>query len=141
AHGSASVNNNGTPLNPNDDFFVYTPAPGWSGTDSFVYKVHDGRGGQDQANVTVTVRPVNHAPTGVNDAYTVSQGATLEVLAQDGVLANDTDVDGDVLVAVLVSGVSHGKLMLGADGGFTYIPNLDYHGTDSFTYKANDGHL
>jgi hypothetical protein len=55
------------------------------------------------------------------------------------VLANDSDMDGDTLTAILDSGVSHGTLMLNADGSFTYTPNVGFIGTDSFTYIANDG--
>ena len=56
-----------------------------------------------------------------------------------GVLANDTDENGDSLTAILVSDAAHGTLDLHADGTFTYLPDPDWHGTDSFTYKANDG--
>src|SRR5207247_597176 len=63
------------------------------------------------------------------------------VNAAQGVLANDSDVDGDVLTPVLVSGPSHGSLTLNADGSFTYTPSANYNGTDSFAYKANDGSL
>src|SRR5947208_50890 len=55
------------------------------------------------------------------------------------VLGNDTDVDGDPLTAVLVSGPTHGSLTFHADGTFTYTPNPNFTGTDSFTYEANDG--
>ena len=54
-------------------------------------------------------------------------------------LANDTDADGDTLTAVLVTGPSHGSLTLNANGSFTYTPAADFTGSDSFTYKANDG--
>src|SRR5690606_29372129 len=56
-----------------------------------------------------------------------------------GVLANDTDADGDALTAVLVTGPTNGSLTLNEDGSFTYTPNEDFHGTDSFTYQASDG--
>src|SRR5439155_6454692 len=56
-----------------------------------------------------------------------------------GVLGNDADVDGDALTAVLVGGPSHGALTLNADGGFTYTPTANFNGSDSFSYKANDG--
>ncbi len=62
-------------------------------------------------------------------------------IAAAGVLGNDSDVDGDSLTAVLVSGPAHGTLTLNADGSFTYTPDANYHGSDSFTYKANDGSL
>src|SRR5207253_2374026 len=52
-----------------------------------------------------------------------------------GVLANDTDVDGDPLTAILVTSPTHGTLSLNNDGSFTYTPALNYNGPDSFTYK------
>jgi VCBS repeat-containing protein len=55
------------------------------------------------------------------------------------VLANDIDIDGDTLNAVLVAGPSHGTLLLNPNGSFTYTPNADFNGSDSFTYQANDG--
>ena len=54
-------------------------------------------------------------------------------------LANDTDVDGDPLTAVLVAGPAHGTLTLNANGSFTYTPDANFNGSDSFTYQANDG--
>src|SRR6185295_3376035 len=58
-----------------------------------------------------------------------------------GVLGNDTDTENDSLTAVLVTDVSSGTLSLDSDGGFTYTPDADFNGVDSFTYKANDGFL
>ena len=51
-------------------------------------------------------------------------------------LANDTDVEGDALTAVLVGGPSHGTVALNANGSFTYTPAANYNGSDSFTYRA-----
>ena len=62
-------------------------------------------------------------------------------MAAPGVLANDTDPDGDPLTAVLVTGPSHGTLTLNANGSFTYTPAANFTGTDSFTYRASDGTL
>ena len=64
---------------------------------------------------------------------------TALTIAGAGVLANDSDVEGSALSAVLVSGPGNGTLTLNADGSFTYTPNANYNGADSFTYKANDG--
>jgi VCBS repeat-containing protein len=63
------------------------------------------------------------------------------VTAEAGVLANDTDADNDALTAVLAGDVSRGSLTLNADGSFTYTPNANVHGTDSFSYRASDGSL
>src|SRR5439155_6651003 len=60
-------------------------------------------------------------------------------LTAPGVLANDSDVDGDTLNAVLVSQPTHGTLSLNSNGSFSYVPAANYNGGDSFTYKANDG--
>jgi hypothetical protein len=88
--------------------------------------------------VTITVNPVNDAPVAVDDAYGVDEDTTLNVAAP-GVLANDSDVDGDPLTAVKVSDVSSGTLTLNANGSFSYEPNPDFNGIDSFTYQAHDG--
>jgi VCBS repeat-containing protein len=84
------------------------------------------------------VGSLNDPPAAVDDAYSVNEDGTLQVTAP-GVLGNDFDVDGDPLTAVLESGTSNGTLTLNADGSFTYTPDPDFNGTDSFTYKANDG--
>ncbi len=71
----------------------------------------------------------------------VSFGGEQSAPGVGGVLGNDTDVEGDALRAVLVSGPAHGSLSLKADGTFSYTPDANWNGTDSFTYKANDGSL
>ena len=58
-----------------------------------------------------------------------------------GVLANDTDADGDVLTAQLVSTTTRGTLVFNPDGTFTYTPPSNYTGTDSFVYRVTDGTL
>jgi VCBS repeat-containing protein len=77
-------------------------------------------------------------PTAADDAYTTDEDMPLSVPAP-GVLANDTDPEGDALSAVLVVGPAHGTLTLSADGSFGYAPNSNYNGPDSFTYRASDG--
>jgi hypothetical protein len=57
-----------------------------------------------------------------------------------GVLVNDSgDMDGDPVTAILVDNVTNGTLLFNPDGTFTYTPNAGYVGSDSFTYKLNDG--
>lgn len=80
------------------------------------------------------------APVATDDSYTTTQGTALTIAAP-GVLGNDTDADvGDTLTASLVTGASHGTVTLNANGSFTYTPAANFFGSDSFTYKANDGH-
>jgi uncharacterized delta-60 repeat protein len=87
---------------------------------------------------TATLTVTNNPPVANNDSYTTPENAPLTVAAP-GVLANDTDANGDTLSAFLVSGVSHGTLTLNANGGFSYSPIANYYGLDSFTYQASDG--
>ena len=68
------------------------------------------------------------------------EGTALTVAAP-GVLDGDNDPEGDPLSAAVVTGPSHGTLTLNANGSFTYTPAAGYDGTDSFTYRANDGTL
>lgn len=77
-------------------------------------------------------------PVAIDDTYFVDEDAALTVSAP-GVLVNDTDPDGDPLTAVLVSGPSNGLLNFNADGSFTYTPTVNFSGSDTFIYKANDG--
>ena len=106
--------------------------------DSFTYKANDGSADSNVATVSLTVTAVNDAPVAAGDAYAADEDSPLTVAAP-GVLGNDTDVDGDTLSAVLVSGPAHGTLTFNGDGSFTYTPDANYNGPDSFTYKANDG--
>src|SRR5262249_43802681 len=88
-------------------------------------------------SVTFEYVPIT-APIANNDAYSTNEDTTLTVGAP-GVLGNDTS--GGSLTAVRVSGPSHGTLTLNGNGSFTYTPAGNYNGSDSFTYKANDGTL
>ncbi|MFH1725690.1 MAG: Ig-like domain-containing protein, partial [Elusimicrobiota bacterium] len=56
----------------------------------------------------------------------------------EGVLANDSDPDGDPLTAVQDTDPDHGGLSLNPDGSFTYTPDPTFCGTDGFTYMASD---
>jgi len=131
---------NGTLVLNADGSFTYTPAADFNGTDIFTYKANDGHDDSNVATVSITVTPVNDAPVAVDDEYTVAEKAVLTIAAP-GILANDSDVDGDVLTANLVDGVTNGTLTLNADGSFVYTPNEYFNGTDSFTYLASDGTL
>lgn len=130
AHGSVVYNDDGT--------FTYTPEANYHGTDSFTYTVTDGDYVRTAA-INVTINPLNDVPDGGADAYSVAEDQVLTVSAASGVLSNDTDVDGDSLEAVLQDGPTHGQLALNSDGSFSYTPDADYFGTDSFTYRVFDG--
>ncbi len=85
--------------------------------------------------------PVNHAPLATNDFFGVDMNSSLSVSVAAGVLANDSDQDGNLISSILVSAPTHGTLTLNANGSFSYTPAANYFGADSFRYKANDGLL
>jgi hypothetical protein len=81
----------------------------------------------------------NDAPVVVGDSYWTGKNKKLAVGKASGVLANDSDQDGDALSATLVSGSKKGTVKLASDGSFTFTPKKKYTGTTSFKYKVSDG--
>ena len=124
-------------LNP-DGSFSYLPDANFNGTDSFTYLVSDGVAQSELGVVEIVVNPVNDAPVATADEYTVDSGSSLTIEAA-GVLANDTDVDGDQLVASLATGPEHGVVELAEDGSFVYTPEAGFSGVDQFSYLTSDG--
>jgi VCBS repeat-containing protein len=133
AHGELTLNSNGS--------FTYTPDDSFVGTDTFTYRCYDGEFSSDIMTVTITVDGDNHTPVAAGDSYTVTEDNTLTVTASTGVLDNDTDSDGDDLNAVLADSPDNGDVTLDANGSFTYTPDPDFHGQDTFTYYASDGEV
>ena len=120
-----------------DGSFTYVPNLNYNGFDSFVYRIDDGHGGTDTATVRIEVVPVNDAPDAVDDAYTTAEDTVLTIPAS-GVLMNDTDPENDPLSSILLTNPANGTVTLNADGSFSYTPNANYNGLDSFTYRAQD---
>ncbi|NQT38245.1 MAG: tandem-95 repeat protein, partial [Planctomycetes bacterium] len=88
---------------------------------------------------TVTISVTVPPPTATDDTYTTDEDTTLVVDAAAGLLDNDTDPQNEPLEAVLLDPPQNGTLLLGADGSFTYVPDEDFYGPDTFTYVANNG--
>ncbi|WP_134495446.1 beta strand repeat-containing protein [Microvirga pakistanensis] len=135
SHGALSPNSDGT--------FTYTPYdPNFTGTDTFVYFVNDGTSDSEPVAVTLTVNPReddgNSAPVAAANAYEF-EGRSLTVAAPAGVLANDSDADGDALTAALLYSPSYGALDFRPDGSFTYTPYDTFTGADEFYYYVNEG--
>jgi VCBS repeat-containing protein len=129
SHGQVAINADGS--------FSFTPEQDWYGEDTFTYKLSDSRVDSNLATVTLTVTPVNDAPVAADSAVTLAEDTpfTIDLLALAG------DVEGDALVSAIVNGPAHGSLIQNTDGSYTYTPDANYNGTDSFSYKVNDGSL
>lgn len=124
---------------------VALPPSGPNGISGWIQTVvRRGAGGSlsEESNVVqVTVTYDNTAPVAVDDAYVTDEDVPLVTDAVSGVLANDTDADLDPLTSVPMSGPANGTVVPNPDGSFTYTPDPDWFGVDSFTYVADDGLL
>src|SRR4029077_3222735 len=112
---------------------IYTPDHDFNGIDSLTFRAHDGFLDSAVATVTVTVRPVNDPP--IATAGTLS---AVEDTPATGTLAA-TDVDGDTLSYSVVTQGSKGSVTITGGATYTYTPQANLNGQDSFTFKANDG--
>ncbi len=115
---------------------AYTPGPGFEGVDTFTYIANDGELDSVPATVTISVVPVPNLPP-VADAksYTSSPNVPLDIVL------SGTDPEGEPLAFFITSAPSNGEI-ISQDGAFlTYMPDVNFVGSDSFTYIANDGEL
>jgi hypothetical protein len=118
----------------------YETAPGHAY--SITVQISDGAGGTSTQSFSIDVTDV--APSATADVYngpnSVDEDQALNITAAAGVLANDSDVNGGPLTAVLDLGPAHAaSFTLNPDGSFSYTPSADYNGPDGFTYHAFDG--
>ncbi len=127
AHGTATETAPGV--------FNYHPEADFNGNDAFSYQVEDSAGASASAQVRVVVTPVNDAPVALPDLATTDEDSVIAI----AVLDNDSDIDGDGLRLVSVTQPGHGTVHANPDESITYVPELNFHGVDSFTYSVGDG--
>ena len=123
-------------INVQTGAYTYTPAANFNGSDSFSFKVNDGVVDSAAATVSITVNAINDAPAATSLSLT-----TNEDTVKTGSLAG-TDVDGNTLSFAKVTDPGHGTVVVNAQtGAYTYTPAANFNGSDSFTFKVNDGTL
>ncbi|HEU5329360.1 MAG TPA: Ig-like domain-containing protein, partial [Thermomicrobiales bacterium] len=125
SHGTLGTLNGAT--------LTYQPATGYSGPDSFMYKVTENGLDSNVATVSITVAHVNHPPVASDGT-----AATLQETPVTITLAA-SDPDSDPLTYSIISGPAHGQLSMVTGNQVTYTPNAGYFGPDSFTFAASDG--
>ena len=113
---------------------TYTPTGNLTGPDSFTFIVNDGKLGIDSGLVSLNVLPVNDAPTAANQAVTMDEDTSRLVVLG----ASDVETPRAGLTFNLVTGPANGTLVQGVGGGWTYTPNANFFGADSFTYTVTD---
>lgn len=110
-----------------DGTFTFTPPPGFAGTTSFGFRATDGTLTSEPATATIVVAAANAPPVAADVAVSTDEDTPVAVTLAA------TDPDGDTLT------LTHGTPANGSFDGTTYTPAADFHGTDSFTYTADDG--
>ena len=120
-----------------DGSFMYTPVSGFSEIDTFTYVASDESGLQSNVT-TVTLVVGNQTPVANDDTYQVGVNGILDVSSPEGILINDSDYEERIILSELVTNVTNGTLALGTNGAFTYLPENDFVGTDTFTYRVSD---
>ncbi|MAE86127.1 MAG: hypothetical protein CMB80_25545, partial [Flammeovirgaceae bacterium] len=137
-----------------DGSYTFVPASGFNGTvPTATYTISDGSL-TDTADLDITVTAVNDAPVATNDTGSIGEDNTLTVDAASGLLANDSDPDGDALsitqfvvdgttyTAGQIANLTEGDLTINADGSYTFVPASGFNGTvPTATYTISDGSL
>ena len=111
---------------------TYTPAQNFYGSDSLSFVVNDGAIDSSSAVVSISVNHVNHSP------LAIGQNVALDEDTTEAILLTGTDADGDTLSFAIVAQPQHGTLS-GSAPNLVYTSAPDYFGSDSFTFRVNDG--
>jgi len=130
-----SANGGSVTVNP-DGTVTYTPPANFTGTDTFDYTICDPDNACDTATVTLDVVAINDPPVADDDSATTDEDTLVNVDILDG----DTDVDGNVdpSTVQIETPPSNGQVSVNPDGSVDYVPDLDFNGTDTFTYTVCD---
>ena len=132
-NGSISI-----PSSTPNNTATYIPNANFNGTDSFTFKANDGEDDGNVATVNITINAVNDAPTTNDISVTIDENLTARIV---GITLEGSDVEGDDLTYSIVDNSSNGGNASISGSILTYAANQDWNGTDTITYKANDGEL
>ncbi len=121
----------------NGDILTITPEANYYGMTALTFNVLDGHSGVTPVSRPYLVYAINDAPVAVNDTATTAQNTPV-TLTVAGLLANDTDVDHDVLAVTAVNGATHGTVSL-SGGNVVFTPTAGFSGAASFGYDISDG--
>ena len=125
---------NGTAVKASNTTVTYIPNDNFNGADSFDYTLSDGTA-TDTGTVNITITAVNDAPTALDYTLTTDEDTAVGIT----VVNNDTDPDtGDTVTISSFTSPSNGTASPSSTR-FTYIPDTNYNGTDSFVYTLSDG--
>ncbi len=123
SHGTVTISGNQA---------TYTPNANYHGSDSFTFKVNDGKADSAPATVNITVNATNDKPTANPQSVTMDEDTSKEITL------SGSDPDGDTLTYRITKNPNHGSVTLSGNKA-TYTPAHNYNGSDSFEFVVNDG--
>jgi hypothetical protein len=129
-HGELVLNTSGS--------FKYIPEKNYFGSDTFYFKAKDLKGSSNISSIIFNIQPVNDAPVAISKSFILNEDEFYEYenSNNNSFIAYDVDLDG--LVFENVTNPLHGKFTLERNGNFKYIPDHDFFGTDSISFKVKD---
>lgn|GEM_PF-3462643 len=114
--------------------FRYTPAADYEGSDSFRYRVNDGKADSNSAVVSILMGVPNHAPVAhdasISTPFNTGCNVTLTV----------TDADNDLFEITIIQDPEHGTINRINENTYYYTPADNYYGTDTILFQAADEH-
>ncbi|MCP4303298.1 MAG: tandem-95 repeat protein, partial [bacterium] len=127
-----------TPINATSAEVTYTPDLNFNGADSFTFQVDDGNGGIATAAVDITIDPANDNPVANPQMLMTNEDIDLPIIL------TGSDLDNDTLTFSIVTPPSNGTLSAivpinATSADLTYTPDLNFNGSDSFTFQVDDG--
>ena len=129
-HGELVLNRNGS--------FKYIPEKNYFGSDTFYFKAKELKGSSNISSIIFKIQPVNDAPFAIGKSFILKEDEFYEYSYSNNSSFIAYDLDFDSLIFENVTNPLHGKITLERNGNFKYIPDHDFFGTDSLSFKVKD---
>lgn len=110
--------------------WYYQPVAGYSGPDSFTWKMSDGITNSNAGTASITITP-NTAPVAYDQKRIILKNQQVRISGWY------SDPDGQTMTPIIVTPPAHGTVA--SSYGFVYTPATNYVGPDSFTWRISDG--
>ena len=129
-HGELAININGS--------FKYIPEKNYFGSDTFYFKAKELKGSSNISSIIFKIQPVNDAPVTISKSFILKEDEFYEYKNFNNKSLIAYDLDFDSLIFENITKPLHGKITWSVNGNFEYIPDHDFFGTDSLSFKVKD---
>ncbi|MEZ8255910.1 tandem-95 repeat protein [Vibrio cyclitrophicus] len=119
-----------------DGTYSFAPNENFNGDVNFSFNVSDGTD-TVTANIDVSVTPENDPPVAGSTSYTVHEDNSITI-SNEQLLANSSDIEGEVAIDSVTYSGSDGVLEINGDGTYTFSPNENFNGEVSLDVVVVD---